>query len=140
MKERLIISRQLRFLSLSLRPIGQILIVIGSSLVILTISPVSKTIMANTMVLNATELNQKIQELPDWKIEDDTLTKTFEFKDFVTAIDFVNQLVEPAESAGHHPDLAISYNKVSVSLTTHDAGGITQKDFDLAREISELNP
>lgn len=140
MKDRLLISRQLRFLSLSLRPIGQILIVIGSSLVILTISPVSKTIMANTMVLNATELNQKIQELPDWKIKDNTLTKTFEFKDFVTAIDFVNQLVEPAESAGHHPDLAISYNKVSVSLTTHDAGGITQKDFDLAREISQLNP
>jgi 4a-hydroxytetrahydrobiopterin dehydratase len=51
----------------------------------------------------------------------------------------VNKLVEPAESAGHHPDIEISYNKVKILLTTHDAGGLTQKDFDLARVISQIN-
>ncbi len=93
---------------------------------------------ANTMVLNETEINQKLQTLSGWTKEGDTIARTFEFKDFLGAMDFVNQLVEPAEAAGHHPDIAISYNKVSVSLTTHDAGGITQKDFDLAQTISEL--
>jgi 4a-hydroxytetrahydrobiopterin dehydratase len=51
----------------------------------------------------------------------------------------VNKLVEPAESAGHHPDIEISYNKVKILLTTHDAGGLTQKDFDLAEVISQIN-
>jgi 4a-hydroxytetrahydrobiopterin dehydratase len=50
----------------------------------------------------------------------------------------VNKLVEPAETAGHHPDLEISYNKVTISLTSHDAGGLTEKDFALARQISTL--
>jgi 4a-hydroxytetrahydrobiopterin dehydratase len=64
------------------------------------------------------------------------LVKTF--KDFIAAIDFVNQLVEPAEAAGHHPDLEISYNKVTICLTTHDAGGLTEKDFEMAKVISNL--
>jgi 4a-hydroxytetrahydrobiopterin dehydratase len=51
---------------------------------------------------------------------------------------FVNSLVEPAEQMGHHPDLSISYNRVVITLTTHDAGGLTQKDFDLAKQISQL--
>ncbi len=93
---------------------------------------------ANTMVLNETEINQKLQTLPDWTKDGDAIARTFEFKDFVAAIDFVNKLVAPAEAAGHHPDIVISYNKVSIFLTTHDAGGITPKDFDLAQEISEL--
>ena len=50
----------------------------------------------------------------------------------------MNKLVEPAEAAGHHPDITISYNKVIINLSTHDAGGITQKDFDLAQTISQL--
>jgi 4a-hydroxytetrahydrobiopterin dehydratase len=53
-------------------------------------------------------------------------------------MDFVNKLVEPAEAAGHHPDIAISYNKVTISLTTHDAGGLTEKDFAMAKQISSL--
>jgi 4a-hydroxytetrahydrobiopterin dehydratase len=93
---------------------------------------------AETMLLNQTEINQKIQNLSGWTTDGKEITRTFKFKDFVTAIEFVNQLVEPAEAAGHHPDLAISYNQVTVSLTTHDAGGITQKDFDLAQQITKL--
>jgi 4a-hydroxytetrahydrobiopterin dehydratase len=93
---------------------------------------------AETMLLNQTEINQKIQNLSGWTTDGKTITRTFQFKDFVEAIAFVNKLVEPAEAAGHHPDLMISYNKVTVNLTTHDAGGITQKDFDLAKQISQL--
>ena len=51
----------------------------------------------------------------------------------------MNKLVAPSEAAGHHPDIEISYNKVTVNLTTHDAGGLTEKDFALAQEISKLN-
>lgn len=54
-------------------------------------------------------------------------------------MEFVNKLVDPAESAGHHPDIEISYNKVRITLTTHDAGGLTQKDFELAKEISQIS-
>lgn len=93
---------------------------------------------ADTMTLNETEINQKIQSLPSWTVKDKAIFRTFKFNNFVEAIDFVNKLVEPAESAGHHPDIAISYNQVVVSLTSHDAGGITQQDFDLAEIISKI--
>jgi 4a-hydroxytetrahydrobiopterin dehydratase len=96
------------------------------------------TANSNPMVLNETEINQKLQSLSGWEKQSNTITRTFQFPNFVKAIDFVNKLVEPAEKAGHHPDIAISYNKVTISLTTHDAGGITQKDFDLAQIISQL--
>ena len=92
----------------------------------------------NNMSLTQTEIDQKITDIPEWKQEGQTLTRTLEFKDFVEAIAFVDKLVEPAETAGHHPDIAISYNKVTISLTTHDAGGLTQMDFDLAQTISDL--
>ena len=89
-------------------------------------------------ILNPTQISQRLQNLPGWIIDNQQLRHTYQFKNFVEAIDFVNRLVEPAEKAGHHPDIAISYNKVTISLTTHDAGGITQKDFDLAEIISQL--
>ena len=97
-----------------------------------------QSLTAKTMPLNQTEIDQKIQTLPQWQQQDQTITRTFKFKNFVQAIDFVNKLVKPAEAAQHHPDLEISYNKVTVSLTSHDAGGLTQKDFDMAQTISKL--
>ncbi len=98
----------------------------------------SQPLKANAMPLTQTEIDQKIQAVPQWQQQDQTITRSFKFKNFVEAIAFVNQLVEPAEAAGHHPDIAVSYNKVTLSLTTHDAGGLTQMDFDLAQTISEL--
>lgn len=95
---------------------------------------------AHTMPLSQTEIDQKIQAIPQWQQSGQTIKRTFKFKNFVEAIAFVNQLVEPAEAAGHHPDLTISYNQVIVSLTSHDAGGLTDKDFALAKIISNLNP
>ena len=98
----------------------------------------SPQLMADTMSLTPTEIEQNMSTIPQWQQQGQTIIRTFEFENFVQAIDFVNKLVEPAETAAHHPDIAISYNKVTVSLTTHDAGGLTQKDFELAQTISEL--
>lgn len=91
-----------------------------------------------TQLLNETEIQQLSSELVDWKTEGKQIKCTRKFKDFVEAIEFVNRLVAPAEAAVHHPDLAISYNQVEITLTTHDAGGLTAKDFALAKEISQL--
>ncbi|MGY6528560.1 MAG: 4a-hydroxytetrahydrobiopterin dehydratase [Cyanobacterium sp.] len=90
------------------------------------------------MLLNQQQIEQQLDNLDGWTVEEKNLVKTFKFKDFVKAIAFVNQLVTPAESAGHHPDISISYNKVTINLTTHDEGGLTQKDFDLAQTITNL--
>lgn len=88
--------------------------------------------------LSDTEVKTKLASLTGWEKSDDTIEKLYKFKNFVEAIAFVNKLVEPAEAAGHHPDLSISYNKVTINLTSHDAGGLTQKDFDLAATFEEL--
>ena len=108
------------------------------SMVATSFSFFSQPIIADTMSLTQTEIERELQTIPQWQQQEQTITRTFKFKNFVEAVDFVARLVEPAEAAGHHPDLAISYNKVTVSLTTHDAGGLTQKDFDLAQTISSL--
>jgi 4a-hydroxytetrahydrobiopterin dehydratase len=64
--------------------------------------------------------------------------RTFKFKDFVGSLAFVNKVGELAEKAGHHPDIDIRYNKVRLALVTHDAGGITAKDFDLAADAGKV--
>ncbi|HEY9610417.1 4a-hydroxytetrahydrobiopterin dehydratase [Allocoleopsis sp.] len=89
-------------------------------------------------LLTDTEIQERAKQLEGWTVEGKELRLTRKFKDFVEAIAFVNQLVEPAEAAGHHPDIEISYNKVTVSLTTHDAGGLTSQDFDLAQVIFQI--
>ncbi|MBD2363785.1 4a-hydroxytetrahydrobiopterin dehydratase [Anabaena minutissima FACHB-250] len=90
-------------------------------------------------LLTEAEIQTQATSLLGWTVADSKLQTTRKFKDFVAAIAFVNKLVEPAESAGHHPDIEISYNKVKITLTTHDAGGLTQNDFDLAEVISRIN-
>lgn len=89
-------------------------------------------------LLSTEEIQARLAQLDNWQLEGKKIKKTFTFADFVTAIDFVNKLVIPAIAAAHHPDLKISYQKVTVSITTHDAGGLTEKDFDLAAAISRL--
>ncbi len=90
------------------------------------------------LLLNESEIQERVQVLNGWSVESKTLRVTRKFKDFIQAVDFVNKLVAPAESAGHHPDIEISYNTVKITLTTHDAGGLTQKDFELAQVISQI--
>ncbi len=89
-------------------------------------------------LLSSGEIQERISRLPSWTVEGQQIKTIRRFKDFIEAIAFVNQLVQPAESAGHHPDIEISYNRVTIALTTHDAGGLTEKDFDLAEVISGL--
>ncbi len=88
--------------------------------------------------LSEKEISQRLQNLPTWTREGKTIKYTHEFKNFVEAVSFVNCLISPSEKAGHHPDIAIAYNRVTISLTTHDAEGLTQQDFDLAQTISKL--
>ncbi|MGA3134278.1 MAG: 4a-hydroxytetrahydrobiopterin dehydratase [Terracidiphilus sp.] len=80
------------------------------------------------------EAQSRLANLDGWRIESSELVKTFEFSDFVASLRFVNRVGELAELAGHHPDIDIRYNRVRLALTTHDAGGLTQKDFDLAAQ------
>jgi 4a-hydroxytetrahydrobiopterin dehydratase len=87
---------------------------------------------------SAQEIAARLIKLPDWKVENGELARTFGFKDFRAAMAFVNQVAEQAEKAGHHPDIDIRYNKVRLELVSHDAGGITAKDFGLAAVVDKL--
>ena len=83
-------------------------------------------------LLSESEVQNRLSSVPSWRREGKTIVREFEFKDFSGAIDFVNRIAEAAESAWHHPDIDIRWNKVRLSLSTHDQGGLTAKDFDLA--------
>lgn len=85
--------------------------------------------------LTADQVREKLRLLPNWKFSDGEIVRQAEFKDFQAAMNFVNQVATKAETAGHHPDIDIRYNKVRLALVSHDAGGITQRDFDLAAGI-----
>ncbi len=88
--------------------------------------------------LSDAEIKSRIVSLPDWRIESGELRRTFAFKDFVASLSFVNRVGDLAEKAGHHPDIDIRYNRVRLALITHDAGGLTTKDFDLAEAADRL--
>ena len=92
----------------------------------------------NRKILSETEIYQHLQKLPNWEIKDNQLSYTHKFQNFPEAINFVNCLVAPAETANHHPEIIISYNQVTIKLTTHDLGGLTLLDFELATTISQL--
>jgi 4a-hydroxytetrahydrobiopterin dehydratase len=82
--------------------------------------------------LSPAEVASHLSALPAWQIEAGQLVRTFQFEDFRAALGFVNRVADLAEEAGHHPDIDIRYNRVRLALVTHDAGGLTAKDFDLA--------
>jgi 4a-hydroxytetrahydrobiopterin dehydratase len=89
-------------------------------------------------VLEDSEIAARLGDLSGWSRSGDAITKTFECGDFVGSVKFVDSLVEPAEAMGHHPDLAISWSEVKVSLSTHSEGGLTANDFELAAKIEAL--
>ncbi|MGF1538262.1 MAG: 4a-hydroxytetrahydrobiopterin dehydratase [Elainellaceae cyanobacterium] len=106
-------------------------------------SPTAQSIPRNQLKeaparLSESEITARMMVLPNWTTDGQTLSQTRTFADFVEAIAFVNSLVEPSEALGHHPDITISYNRVMLELTTHDAGGLTALDFQLAEQISQL--
>jgi len=85
--------------------------------------------------LEDTEIQSALAACPGWGRKGDEIVKTFEADSFPANIAFVGRIAELAEAADHHPDLDIRYRKLRVALSTHDAGGLTQKDFDLAAQI-----
>jgi 4a-hydroxytetrahydrobiopterin dehydratase len=94
---------------------------------------------AMSQLLDESQIQQRLTQLEGWTLEGKQIRLVRKFKGFVESIAFINQLVEPAESANHHPDLSISYNKVTIVLTTHDAGGLTEQDFALAKIITQIS-
>jgi 4a-hydroxytetrahydrobiopterin dehydratase len=91
--------------------------------------------MARPERLDDDEISTRLDALPGWEREGDEISKTFELPTFPEAIAFVTRIADRAEAANHHPDIDIRYRKVRVALSTHDAGGLTELDFQLATEI-----
>lgn len=88
--------------------------------------------------LNSTQIKAALTGVPDWKKKGATIVRTYQFKDFVAAMKFVNRVARLAEKSWHHPDVDIRWNKVTLALTSHDAGGLTDRDFKLARQFDRL--
>ncbi len=88
--------------------------------------------------LTATEIRAALAAVPQWRKRGAIIARTYEFADFVAAMKFVNAVARRAEQAGHHPDIDIRWNRVTLALTTHDAGGLTAKDFALAQACDRL--
>ena len=88
--------------------------------------------------LSQEDIEARVSECPEWSLNGDALTRTFSFDDFLGAMAFVGRIADLAEAHQHHPDIMIRYNKVTLTLSTHDAGGLTSKDFELARETDAL--
>lgn len=88
--------------------------------------------------LSRLEIGKSLKRVPRWRKSGRVIRRTYEFKDFVVAMKFVNAVARDAEKAWHHPDIDIRWNQVTLALTTHDQGGLTEKDFELAARFDVL--
>ncbi len=88
--------------------------------------------------LTPADIQERLARLNGWQLAGITIQKRFTFDDFREAMAFVNRVAGAAEAADHHPDMTINYSRVTMSLSTHSAGGLTEKDFSLARQIDDL--
>ncbi|GJQ30816.1 MAG: hypothetical protein HBSAPP03_27000 [Phycisphaerae bacterium] len=88
--------------------------------------------------MSPTEVESALKSLPEWSGVGETIQRTYQFVDFVTAMTFVAQVAQHAEAVQHHPDIMIRYSKVTLTYSTHDAGGLTRKDFDAAAKADLL--
>lgn len=84
------------------------------------------------------QIKAALAEVPDWSEVGETIQRTYQFADFAAAMKFVDRVAEAAEAQQHHPDILIRYNKVTLTLATHDAGGITEKDFRLSKSADGM--
>ena len=89
-------------------------------------------------LLDDSEIEAELTALPGWERAGEAIAKTFDCGDFVGSVRFVDSLVEPAEAMNHHPDIAISWSEVKVTVSTHSEGGLTAADFELAAKIDAL--
>lgn len=94
--------------------------------------------MADDSKLSDEAIAAELGQLEGWGREGDAITKTYTFGSYMDGIAFVNGAAEAAESADHHPDMAVGYKRVTVTLSTHSSGGISQKDLDLATALESL--
>lgn len=88
--------------------------------------------------LSDDEIRDRLRGLEGWEREEDAITKDFKLGDFAGSVDFVNRITPVAEEMNHHPDLRISWSTVTVSITTHSEGGLTDNDFELASRIDSV--
>lgn len=89
-------------------------------------------------LLNEDEITSRLKKAPEWEQEGKSIVRSVEFDDFMEGIDFVDGVAEIAEEAQHHPDIDIRWCTVNLRLTTHDQGGLTDADFELAQRIDNL--
>ncbi len=88
--------------------------------------------------LNQDQINSNLTKFLGWSFENEAISKQFQFKDFIEALSFVNTVGLEAEKMDHHPDiLMFAWNKIKITISTHSAGGVTEKDFALAQKIEE---
>jgi 4a-hydroxytetrahydrobiopterin dehydratase len=90
------------------------------------------------MPLSDQEIEARLSEHPGWELDGTAIGKTFKRADFVGSVRFLDSIVEPAEAMNHHPDVEISWDTVTISLSTHSEGGVTASDFELAAKIDAL--
>lgn len=90
-------------------------------------------------LLSPEEIASRLATLPGWELRGTKITKQYRFADFVAAMAFVNRVADLAEAMNHHPDIAIHYSEVTLTLWSHDAGGLTRRDFTLAADIERLD-
>ena len=88
--------------------------------------------------LTAKQIALHLQTVPNWSKRAQKILRTFEFEGFLSSVAFVSRIARKAQKSNHHPDIDIRFNKVTLTLTTHDEGGITEKDFLLARQCDEV--
>ena len=91
------------------------------------------------MPLSEDEIDERLSRLEGWTREGDAIVREFDRGDFVGSVEFAGAIVAPAEDLGHHPDLEISWATVTVRITTHSEGGLTDADFELAGRIDQLS-
>ncbi|MFZ2322347.1 MAG: 4a-hydroxytetrahydrobiopterin dehydratase [Ignavibacteriaceae bacterium] len=88
--------------------------------------------------LNQDKIDSNLSKLSGWSFEDNAIRKQFQFKDFIEALSFVNKIGMESEKMDHHPDiLMFEWNKVKITISTHSTGGVTEKDFQLAKKIED---
>jgi 4a-hydroxytetrahydrobiopterin dehydratase len=90
--------------------------------------------------LEQSQIEAEMAKLKGWRLRGSSISKLFVFEDFLQSVRFIDRVAPAAEGMNHHPDIDVRYNKVKLSLTTHDEGGLTRKDFKLAAKIDRIKP
>ena len=105
---------------------------------VLTRSDIQGVAIATPAALHGDMVEQALESVGDWTLNGESIQRTFAHDDFKGSMEFVRAVADLAEAAQHHPDILIRWNKVTLTLSTHDAGGLTERDFMLAKSIDQL--